>query len=231
MISQHGCEWRDTMPRMPSRLEGVLASCLAATVAAVATVAVSAAPQDMPRGQVVDAVALLDDPAQSYALYLPSSYRQDRPSPILIGFHPAARGRAIADTYREAAETYGFIVVGSNVSRNGPWEPSLRAATALFLDVGKRLNADGRRIYLTGHSGGARLALQLALANPQIAGVIASSAGYPDVRPRASVPFPLFATAGIDDFNLLEMRRLARRLKTIGRVRGRARAAARRRRA
>ena len=41
-------------------------------------------------------------------------------------------------------------------------------------------------LYLTGLSGGARVALQVALGNNNsIAGVIASSAGYPDSKPRA----------------------------------------------
>jgi hypothetical protein len=42
--------------------------------------------------------------------------------------------------------------------------------------------------------------------------VIASSAGFPDGKPRKTVTFPLFATAGTEDFNLLEMRRLDREL-------------------
>src|SRR4249919_553159 len=143
----------------------------------------AASAQTLQRGQIVEAVTPLGDATQSYALYLPSTYSADRPWPILIGFHPGARGRAIVDTYREAAERYGFIVAGSNTSRNGPWEVSLRAANAMFQDIGQRFAVDGKRIYLTGHSGGSRVALQIALANKTIAGVIASSAGYPDVRP------------------------------------------------
>jgi hypothetical protein len=61
-------------------------------------------------------------------------------------------------------------------------------------------------------SGGARLALQIALDSKNVAGVIASSAGFADNRPRASVPFPIFATAGTDDFNYIEMRQLDRKL-------------------
>ena len=38
--------------------------------------------------------------------------------------------------------------------------------------------------------------------------MIASSAGFPDAEPRRSVKFAVFATAGTDDFNYLEMRRL-----------------------
>ena len=54
--------------------------------------------------------------------------------------------------------------------------------------------------------------MQVALGKNNIAGVIASSAGYPDSRPRASVPFAVFGTAGTEDFNYIEMRQLDRKL-------------------
>jgi lysophospholipase L1-like esterase len=174
--------------------------------------------QVLPPGQILETVTTLGDASQSYALYLPSTYTTDRTWPILVGFHPGARGRAIVDTYRAAAERYGFIVAGSNNSRNGPWDVSMRAVTLLVQDLGQRLAADARRIYLTGHSGGSRVALAIALANPQIAGVIASSAGFPDSQPRSSVAFPIFGTAGTTDFNYIEMRLLERALKSTRRV-------------
>jgi pimeloyl-ACP methyl ester carboxylesterase len=68
-------------------------------------------------------------------------------------------------------------------------------------------------------SGGARVALSVALGSPQhVAGVIASSAGYPDSRPRKTLPFPIFATAGTEDFNHLEMRQLDRALTSPHRL-------------
>jgi hypothetical protein len=73
---------------------------------------------------------------------------------------------------------------------------------------------DPKRVYLAGMSGGARTALGVALGSKGIAGVIASSAGYPDNVQRKTLPFPLFATAGTEDFNHLEMRRLDRELTT-----------------
>jgi hypothetical protein len=54
----------------------------------------------------------------------------------------------------------------------------------------------------------------VALATNQMAGVIASSAGYPDSEPRKSVLFAVFATAGTEDFNYLELRKLDRALKS-----------------
>jgi len=167
-----------------------------------------AAAQDLPRGQIVDEVKCAGDPSQSYALYLPSSYSPNRSWSLLVGFHPAARGRAIVETYRAAAEQYGFIVAGSNNSRNGPWQVSGASAQAMSADLGQRFAIDEKRFYLTGLSGGARVALQFALANKVIAGVIASSAGYPDSQPRKTLPFALFGTAGTEDFNYIEMRLL-----------------------
>ncbi len=173
----------------------------------------TAAPaQAIQPGTVSDPVQCANDPAQSYALFLPSSYSPDRKWTVLFAFHPAARGRLMVEKYQAAAEHYGVIVAVSNNSRNGPHAVSAAAAQAMSADVSRRFSIDPQRVYLTGMSGGARVALGLALAGNNIAGVIASSAGYPDSQPRATVPFALFSTAGSEDFNYLEMRSLDRKL-------------------
>jgi pimeloyl-ACP methyl ester carboxylesterase len=171
--------------------------------------------QGLPPGTIVEDVKCAADPSQSYALYIPSAYSPDRKWSLLIAFHPGARGRAMVEKYVAAAEQYGYIVAGSNNSRNGPWSVSAAAIQAMPADLGRRFSIDSQRIYLTGLSGGARVALTLALGkNNNIAGVIASSAGYPDSTPRTTLAFPLFATAGTEDFNYLEMRLLDRKLTT-----------------
>lgn len=187
-------------------------------VAAAVCAASASSAQDFPRGTIIDDVKCAAEPSQSYALYLPSTYSHDRPWNLLIAFHPAARGRAMVETYQAAAEQYGYIVAGSNTSRNGPWAVSIAAVRAMSADLGQRFPIDAERVYLTGMSGGARVALQVALDNRSIAGVIASSAGYPDNQPRRSLSFPLFATAGSDDFNYLEMRQLDRALTSPHRL-------------
>jgi len=167
---------------------------------------------DFPRGTIIDDVKCAADATQGYALYLPSKYSPDRSWNLLLAFHPAARGRAMVEKYRAAAEQYGYIVAGSNTSRNGSWAVSGAAVRAMSADLGQRFSIDAERLYLTGMSGGARVAMQVALNNKNIAGVIASSAGYPDSKPRASVTFAVFATAGTEDFNYIEMRQLDRKL-------------------
>jgi hypothetical protein len=185
---------------------------LAVTALLIAAIASGARAQDLPRGTIIDDVKCEADPTQSYALYVPSTYSPDRRWNLLVAFHPGARGRLMVEKYQAAAEQYGYIVAGSNTSRNGPWSVSMAAVQCMSADLGRRFSIDAKRVYLTGMSGGARVATQVALGKNDIAGVIASSAGYPDSQPRASVPFAFFGTAGSEDFNYLEMRRLDRKL-------------------
>ncbi len=178
---------------------------LAAASAALAT--------DLPAGQIIDRVTCAADSSQSYALFVPAGYTPARAWPVIFAFDPGGRGRTPVERYQAAAERYGFIVVGSNNSRNGSTEiPKILAA--MTADVAERLAVDPKRVYLAGMSGGARVALQVALASKDVAGVMASSAGYPDSRVRKTLPFPIFATAGTDDFNHLEMRQLDSALTT-----------------
>lgn len=174
--------------------------------------------QDLPAGQVLHAVQGLNDPTISYSLYLPKAYTPDRDWPVLLGFHFEARGGLIVEKYREAAERYGYIVAGSNVSRNGDWNRSVRAAEAMVNEIGRRFAVDPARVYATGLSGGSRLAMALAISTNKFAGVIASSAGLPDGETRRTLKFPVYMTAGYYDFNYLEMRNLDRTLKSPHRL-------------
>ena len=168
---------------------------------------------DLPAGQIIDRVTCAADSSQTYALFVPAGYNTSRLWPVIFAFDPGGRGRTPVERYQAAAEQYGFIVAGSNNSRNGSPE-FVKAAEAMSADVIARFNIDPKRIYLAGMSGGSRVALFIALQSDHIAGVIASSAGYPDSRPRKTLPFPIFATAGTEDFNHLEMRQLDRALTT-----------------
>ena len=181
-------------------------------VAAIALLA------DLPTGQIVDTVTCAADPTQSYALFLPRAYTADRAFPVILAFDPGGRGRTPVERYQAAADQYGFIVAGSNNSRNN--SPDIgRAVAAMSADVLSRFRVDERRLYVAGMSGGARVAFSVALGSPDhVAGVIASSAGYPDNKPRKALPFPVFATAGTEDFNHLELRRLDRALTSPHRL-------------
>jgi tetratricopeptide (TPR) repeat protein len=170
---------------------------------------------DLPLGQIVERVTCRDDSAQSYALYLPSGYRPDRPWPILYAFDPAARGSVPVGLFSKAAERLGYIVVGSNNSRNGPMAPVVVAMNAVWADTHARLALDPERVYATGMSGGnfpARLLLAQAGA-----GMIACAGAFAaddlaNVQPRHA----WIAIAGIGDFNFDLNRAAVRKLTARG---------------
>jgi poly(3-hydroxybutyrate) depolymerase len=182
--------------------------------------------QDLPRGQIIDDVRCHDDSTQHYSLYLPSNFTTDRMWPVILAFDAGGRGRRGVERYQAGAERYGYIVAGSNNSRNGPWKPSLDAARAMSADITARFPVDLERVYTAGMSGGARVAMMVALhpeviagrIHPEIAGVFASSAGFPPGEFRESVGFPIFGTAGTEDFNFREMSNLDRTLRSPHRV-------------
>jgi dienelactone hydrolase len=176
--------------------------------------------QDLPKGQVIPEVRCKADASQTYALYLPSKYDPARKWNLLLAFDPRARGSAPVELYQAAAEKYGYIVAGSNNSRNGPIEPSLKAANALLADVTARFSIDDRRMYVTGLSGGSRFALDYAMSTKKFIGVIASAAGFAESgTEERSMPFAIFATAGTEDFNYVEIRQLEREVTSPHRVR------------
>lgn len=160
-------------------------------------------------GRILDPVACTKDPAQKYALYVPSAYTPDKKWPVIYCFDPGARGRTPVERLQAAAEKYGYIVAGSLNSRNGPWADNAAAIQAVMFDVESHLAIDQKRIYTAGLSGGARVATQLALAG-LAKGVIACSAGFPamDGEIPVDLPFVFFGTAGSEDFNHGELVRL-----------------------
>lgn len=166
---------------------------------------------ELPRGRIVEKIPTKADAAQSYALYLPSNYTPEKRWPILYAFDPLARGGLPVERFREAAERHGWIVAGSNNSRNGALKPSLEAADAMWRDTHGRLSIDERRVYTTGFSGGARLAVRVGLiCHGCVAGVIACGAGFPaDVAPPSTpLLFAVYGLVGTNDFNFPEMKRL-----------------------
>ena len=88
----------------------------------------------------------------------------------------------------------------------------------MWTDVGKRFSINPKRIYTAGFSGGARIAMKVAFDSDQIAGVIASSAGFPPGHRRSDLKFVVFGTAGTEDFNYLEMRQFDKELSSPHRV-------------
>jgi hypothetical protein len=166
------------------------------------------AQDEFPRGEIIEKVICKDKPDQSYTLYLPKGYSRDKEWPILFAFDPGARGQRPVELFKPAAEKYGYIVVGSNNSKNGPYYIADQAIFAMWKDTRERFAVDSRRIYSTGFSGGARVASRFhQLTGKACAGIIACGAGVPeDFGDLGSFkPAAWYGIVGLGDFNYYEL--------------------------
>ncbi len=162
-----------------------------------------------PRGVVLPEVACRGARDCHYALFLPSGYSSERRWPVVLAFAPDARGAVPVELLHPAAERLGYIVVGSNDSRNGPLEPILHAQEALWKEVRDRFAVAPRRFVAAGFSGGARAALHLALQHEEdFVGVISAGAFFDDeetLPKRCRLAF--YGLVGRDDLALDEFNR------------------------
>lgn len=165
--------------------------------------------ENFPTGQVIDKVTCKTDTSQSYALYLPKAYDIKKQYPVIYAFDPHQTGKLPVNNYKELAEKYGYIIIGSNNSQNGlEWPQTQNIVATLFSDTRSRLAINPDRIYLMGFSGGARVANAITIMNGSISGVICSGAASPAVEvpdPRNNYTF--FGIAGNADFNYSEMKK------------------------
>ena len=97
----------------------------------------AAAAVELPRGTLIEKVVCESQRDQTYALYLPSTYTPERQWPILYAFDARGQGKPVAELFRRAAESYGWIVVSSSntasdVEGERPMEGNFAAMRALW---------------------------------------------------------------------------------------------------
>lgn len=182
----------------------------------LASTLVSQSPPALQTGVIIPHQTCAATPDQSYALYLPSHYSPDKRWPIVYVFDPNGRGNVPVELMKDAAERYGYIVVGSNNSKNGSWKIEGDAAQAMWDDTHARLAIDDRRIYFAGFSGGARVAVVLAQRCKCAAGVLLNGAGFGGKPPSRDNSFAVFAAVGTYDFNYPELSDLDDKLEQAG---------------
>jgi len=165
------------------------------------------------KGVIIDNVACKKDASQSYCLYLPVNYDITRSYPIIYAFDPHGKGRIPVALMKKSAERLGFIIVGSNNSKNGLSEVEINViASGLLSDTKLKLSIDTNRIYTAGFSGGARVAGMVAQGIRGVKGVIACSAGcQSDGKP---IGFDFICIAGTQDMNYFEVKQFSNYLKS-----------------
>ncbi|HEY4334365.1 MAG TPA: hypothetical protein VGM89_00665 [Puia sp.] len=154
-------------------------------------------------------IAQQTSPAGGFAWYVPQKGNA-KPMPVVFLFDPHGDGSLPVNKYKSLAEAYGFILVGSNQSKNGnDWTTTEKIWNSLFAEVHQRLKVDDHRLYVCGFSGGAKVASYVAIQHPGIRGVIAGGAGLPDGVSAGDLPFSYTVLAGEGDMNLTDLAALS----------------------
>jgi len=158
-----------------------------------------------PKAKIINPVICNDDPTKSYALYIPED-SSNKPLPLVYFFDPHGDGLFPVKKYKALADSFHFIFVGSNDSKNGnDWNDAETIWNILNDDVQKKFSVDPDRIYTCGFSGGAKVATFIALHHQNISGVIANGAGLEDITTAGNVTFSFTAITGNGDMNMTDL--------------------------
>ncbi|HWB25712.1 MAG TPA: hypothetical protein VG738_09545 [Chitinophagaceae bacterium] len=179
-----------------------LLTCILFPVFSIAFAGKSPLPTSFQPGKIINPVVCDADASQTYAVYIPA--RGNKAAlPVIYMFDPHADGALPLTKYKHLADEYGFILVGSNNSKNGnDWQTTGSIWKKLFADTQKKLKINGNRIYTCGFSGGAKVAGYVAIEYPAVKGVIANGAGLPDGVEAGNFGFSFTGVAGEGDMNM-----------------------------
>ena len=140
-------------------------------------------------------------------LYVPGSYSEDLPSPLVVMLHGAGgTAHHSMDLVRHHADEHGFILLAPTsaaqswdlISRRG-YGADVETIDTLLADIFSRFAVDPKRVAIAGFSDGASYALSLGLMNGELFGdIIAFSPGF--MAPLRTVGTPrIFMSHGMDD--------------------------------
>ena len=173
--------------------------------------------QEFENAKVYPSVKCTADTNCSYALFLPSHYDKEKPCPVLFLFDPHGDGLLPVNLFNSEAAKNGFIIAGSNNSKNGM---SIEQTTAIYrkmlTDISSRFNIEKKAIYVCGFSGGSRVAGAVAITEGGVAGVVGCGAGLPNINQNPVQPFSYLAVVGNQDFNYSEILQLDESLEAAG---------------
>ena len=164
--------------------------------------------QSIPEAGVVhDSIPVSGTIGETYALYLPKSYSQNKASPIVFIYEPMARGSVGIKAFIKASEKYGLILACSNNSKNGPYDRNFAIANNLFNHIFSFLNIKQDEMYVSGFSGGSRLASAIASLTDQFVGVIGCGAGFSGIQDHmpSTQDYLYVGLCGNRDMNYSEM--------------------------
>ncbi len=147
----------------------------------------SARPQTVTRAADTGLITVEEARGRSGLLYVPESYRPEKPAPLVVMLHGAGgTAQHSIELARRHAETSGFILLAPT-SAGPTWDiisrraygPDVSAIDRALKDLFARYAIDGKRVAIAGFSDGASYALSLGLTNGALfTDILAFSPGF-----------------------------------------------------
>lgn len=151
---------------------------------------------------------------EQYVIYLPTNYNPAKSYPMLLFCDPHGSGAYPISLYKELADSFDYILVGSNFSKNGV--DIVQCETVLkntVEEVFKNYKINKDNVSIAGFSGGSYIAYQMGHFTSYFKNVIIS--GTP-IRPIPIAPYPnILCLAGKADMNYTDLIALDKNLDAI----------------
>lgn len=152
---------------------------------------------------IIPDVRLRSDASESFALFLPAGYSDTTRFPVIIFFDPHGDGTVPLKLYKDLANEFHYVLIGSNSSKNGMnFDETNTVANNLIHETRTRFSINENKITLCGFSGGAKVALLTGESNPKIRTIIYCGAAVP-VKPDHHIT--LLGFAGTKDMNYTDV--------------------------
>lgn len=146
------------------------------------------------------------DVLNTFSLYLPADYTDQKQWPIVFFFDPSGKGQLPIIKYKGLSDSLGIIFIGSNTFKNGLQFDEINGIWNTLKNYAlNTFSIDKNQLYVAGFSGGARAACQLASIDNSIKGVLALSAAAPNLKDALKNNTIFIGIAGNGDMNRAEM--------------------------
>jgi dienelactone hydrolase len=141
------------------------------------------------------------NPGHTYQIIVPTIGKYCANLPLMVVIDPHGAGKYAVGQFQEVVQKYPAIVVASNLIKNN-FAGYIQSLDQLITDVKSKYPV-GDQIYISGFSGGARMAIDYAISH-QVTGLIACGALAQPEQIKA-VNCTIMAVIGMDDFNFAEV--------------------------
>jgi len=140
------------------------------------------------------------DPKNTYEVYIPGRKNRDEKLPLLVILDSHGSGKFALGKFKQAANQYPAVLIASNLVKNG-FEGYDGAIRTLIEDVHLKYPI-GEMVFMTGFSGGARMAMEYALTHHQNGLILCGALANPEQI--KALKCPVISISGMDDFNFIE---------------------------